>query len=311
MSATLGYFHLEASERLERLQSLLAACRSDGGDRERLDDLFRQAHSLKGAAGVAGATEVAEVCHGMEDVLGRVRNGEIELNAALVDELTANADRIGALVSTANGGPESPTDPADRAASACAPATMIEDSIPRGSDELPDARPSGVASGAPESRAAIGNDTVRVHLATLDEIRDCTGELIVAGERLDQRLSSALELRRLLRRCHLVHSVNGDEDPELQRIVEVVEHLVEALANDSALLGPLFHDIHRQAMNACMLPVGHLFEPFQRFVREQCQVSGRKAALRIEGGEIRIDRRIMETLNAALVHLLRNAFASR
>ena len=62
---SLEYFQMEAAERLERMGSGLLALEQAPSDRTLIVDLFREAHSLKGAAGVSGLTDVSEVCHKM------------------------------------------------------------------------------------------------------------------------------------------------------------------------------------------------------------------------------------------------------
>ena len=57
----------------------------------------------------------------------------------------------------------------------------------------------------------------------------------------------------------------------------------------------------------CTLPVRTVLEPLRRSVRDLCKQSGKQARLSIVGGEVSLDRRVLETLRAPLVHLVRNA----
>lgn len=332
MNGPLDYFQVEAGERIERLQSLLADCQHAAPGRAELDDLFRQAHSLKGAAGVSGASAVAELCHRMEDVLGQVRSGETLLDAELIELLVASTDRVGVLVQACALGGEPPPDDADcltrLEARLAAPQAAVPGSLqghepqqePRaqapGEDD--DSKNPPVESATTEPAEApttpapapvdpVGNDTVRVRVTSLDGLRERSSELIIAGARLNQRLADALEVRRRLRRSlsREPHRIGADT----AELGIAIDHLVEGLAADSALLAPLIHDLHSQAMDACMLPIGHLFEPFRRFVREYCRSADCDAVLDVDGAGVRIDRRVMERLQGPLVHLLRNALA--
>lgn len=89
MPTPLDYFQMEAVERLERLSSGLITLERSPGDESLIGDLFREAHSLKGAAGMAGLTDVSEVCHKMEDLLGGVRDGTEQVSALMVDVMVA------------------------------------------------------------------------------------------------------------------------------------------------------------------------------------------------------------------------------
>ncbi len=347
MNGPLDYFQVEAGERIERLQGLLAEWRPGADSPERLDDLFRQAHSLKGAAGVAGAGSVADLCHLMEDVLGRIRAGEAELDAELVELLAASTGRVQVLVGVCASGGEPPPDtagcrerleawlaeprPSGGEPGAASTATGLAQPAPElvgtgnaqpppevagtGDAEPPPAPAAEQSESAPHVPPAAlpahespASPTVRVRLSILDGLRERSGELMVAGEHLNQRLSDALEVRRQLRRCRADAS-QRDQARALRAAAAALDGLVEDLAADSALLAPLIHDLHARAMDACMLPVSHLFEPFKHFVREYCHAAGRSAVLAVDGAGVRVDRCVMEQLHGALVHLLRNALA--
>src|SRR5207302_292497 len=55
------------------------------------------------------------------------------------------------------------------------------------------------------------------------------------------------------------------------------------------------------------LPMRTILEPLRRTVRDVCKVTGKFARLSVVGGEVSLDRRILESLRAPLVHLVRNA----
>ena len=50
-----------------------------------------------------------------------------------------------------------------------------------------------------------------------------------------------------------------------------------------------------------------ILEPLQRMVRDLSRQLGKEARLSVVGAEVSLDRRLLEKLNGALVHLLRNA----
>src|SRR5215212_3244874 len=68
-------FAEEAEGRLATLSELLLELERDGGDRELLSSIFREAHTLKGGAAVVGLDEVMRVAHAMEEVLEGLRSG--------------------------------------------------------------------------------------------------------------------------------------------------------------------------------------------------------------------------------------------
>jgi two-component system chemotaxis sensor kinase CheA len=96
----LAIFGAEASERVQAMNRHLLALEEDpGADEldEQLAGLFREAHSLKGAAGAVGMGEVAAIAHRLESVFQAVRGGQLDLQRAGFDVLYAGVDAIGAL----------------------------------------------------------------------------------------------------------------------------------------------------------------------------------------------------------------------
>jgi two-component system chemotaxis sensor kinase CheA len=93
----LALFEQEAAERLNTLGDLLLELESRGPSDDLVGALFREAHTIKGAAAVVGLTELAEEAHALEDLLDHVRKGAIDVTPELVDDLLNGLDRLGAL----------------------------------------------------------------------------------------------------------------------------------------------------------------------------------------------------------------------
>jgi two-component system chemotaxis sensor kinase CheA len=104
-------FRAEADEHLEALHSALHRLESAPADRNSLDAAFREAHSLKGAAGMLGVTPVQRLSHRFEDILGEARRGITTLTREVVDVLSAHLDAIRQLVDEAVTGVPSGIDP--------------------------------------------------------------------------------------------------------------------------------------------------------------------------------------------------------
>lgn len=85
----LDAFHIEYREHLEAIRGLLddLSRRADGSGIAQLDETFRRAHSLKGAARAVDLPTVEQIAHRLETLFARIRNGEIKLTppvAALI-----------------------------------------------------------------------------------------------------------------------------------------------------------------------------------------------------------------------------------
>ncbi len=111
------YFRVEARELLDQLGKGVLELERSGSTPE--PDLvlriLRWAHTLKGAARVVKQSEIANLIHGVEDVLAPLRDPSAPLARQQIDAALAALDRINALLS-ALPQPEAPATPAARAA---------------------------------------------------------------------------------------------------------------------------------------------------------------------------------------------------
>lgn len=94
----LQTFRAEAEERLHNMAEGLMMLENAPGDEELLKKLFREAHTLKGAAGMMGFDVVRDLSHRVEDLLSSLQKGQITLNKNRADILLETLDRIEELL---------------------------------------------------------------------------------------------------------------------------------------------------------------------------------------------------------------------
>src|ERR1044071_9341766 len=95
--ALLEIFRAESLERAERMASTLLTAETEGGDADTIAGLFRDAHSIKGSAGMFGLDRIGALAGAMEDVLARSREGGLLLPDS-IPALLGGADAIRAAV---------------------------------------------------------------------------------------------------------------------------------------------------------------------------------------------------------------------
>ncbi|AGA25183.1 chemotaxis protein CheA [Singulisphaera acidiphila] len=91
-------FYEEARELLIGLEEGLVELERRQGDRAHLDQTFRAAHSIKGAAGMVGLGTIAEFTHGLEAVLDRIRAGKLAVDSDIITTLLEAKDHLAAMV---------------------------------------------------------------------------------------------------------------------------------------------------------------------------------------------------------------------
>ena len=149
----------ESHEHLQSLNEGLLRLEENMEEIDAVNDIFRNAHTLKGMSATMGFAKIAELTHEMEDVLDLVRKNQLKLNEDIMDTLFKCLDSLEQMVdSVGNGEAEDVVDVSDL--------VVKLSSISKGTPAPAVAAPAAAASASP---AAAGSDAGMVDLE-LDEI---------------------------------------------------------------------------------------------------------------------------------------------
>ena len=94
----LSVFVDESRETLQNLNDNLLKLENNPEDMETVNEVFRLLHTLKGMAGTMGFENMMKLCHKMENVLDKVRSGNIKLTGDLMDKLFTGVDIVERMV---------------------------------------------------------------------------------------------------------------------------------------------------------------------------------------------------------------------
>lgn len=94
VSQYLEIFLDETNEHLQSLNTQILALEQDPENMDTINEIFRAAHSLKGMAGTMGYKRMQALTHDMENVFSEVRNGNIKVNADMIDVLFQCLDAL-------------------------------------------------------------------------------------------------------------------------------------------------------------------------------------------------------------------------
>lgn len=300
-------FRAEARERLAEMNaSLLAIERGAGADR--LAELFRAVHTIKGMSAAMGYEPVRDLSHALETLLDKLRRESSAVSPAVIDALFEAVDAlesaIVAVSRNADARPEvagivamldelSAGEAATQASlaelqtmewpamrlevpGATAPSVASPAQPPTQPPEpAPAPTPLAMATGTPmPSASELLQRSVRVDATRLDTLMTLIGELVIARSTLQD-----------------VARKSGDH------------LLTEAVLNASRLIGSLQHEI-----TTCrMVPVGQAFERFERLVRDTAHTLGKQVIFEVRGAEIEVDKSILDEIGEPVMHLLRNS----
>ena len=309
-----------------------------------LEAIFRAAHSLKGAARSVNNIEVETVCQSVEHVFALLQRRELVASLGLFDRLHQAVTVLGQLLQSPEAGASSPAAPRMAEIVAALKTASAESGfIPENKSALePPIIPKATAEARqdnPPEIPALG-DTVRVSSAKLDALLLQAEELLAAKLAAHQRVTGLRQLqsrpaewkkkwtklqgevRTLQQTLSRKENGSGQALPKgsLVRITEFLDwnrefiesldiefaDLATASAQDQRSVGAMVDNLLDDMKKIVMLPFSTLLDVFPRFVRELSRDQGKDVELVVRGGEIEMDRRVLEEMKDPLIHLVRN-----
>lgn len=217
----LTSFQAEAEERLQNLNDGLLRLEKNPDDTAVVEAIFRDAHTLKGSAGMMGLADTKELAHSIEDVLGDVKEKRLGLSTAVFNCLFKALDAITELIESVVQGQEAEIDtriindrlaalrkgPSESSLSAEEPPEPDRVAESAAKEEPAEPVPEPVAeagrapedSGQPEScpspkQRNTADEFIKVSIAKLDVLLNLVGELVLNKKRLDEDLKRVSEL---------------------------------------------------------------------------------------------------------------------
>src|SRR6266511_561698 len=280
--ALLQTFLEEAEETFVHMEQALVALESRPDDDELLHGLFRDAHTVKGAAGLVAFDTVRDLSHDLESVLERLRKKTLPVTDVLVTLLLHSVDVLRGAVSSAAGGAQAGSDVVTafrvrlaEAAAAAAPEARAW--APGAPPSPPPGSGGGDGGEAPTPQPpAGGGRSLRVDMTKLDRMLDLSGEIAIARGRLGE----------MLERGAASHAEILEAHRETDR---------------------LYLDLQELIMKARMVPIGPSFHQHVRTVRDVATSQSKQARLVVEGEDVEVDTAVVGYVCDPLMHMVRNA----
>ncbi|MBP2312464.1 chemotaxis protein CheA [Azospirillum soli] len=184
--------------------------------------------------------------------------------------------------------PDLPVPATPRALEATAPQPAApQTTVPAASPARQTAQPGGVLR--------VQGETIDRFMARIDSMVLLSGNLNATANdlRLEQAITALSE--RL-----------GAGDPDVRVLQELLErHRRELLDLDNQLSRSVDR-LRESALDLRVVPIETLFNQFPRVVRELARVQGKKIRFDMDGGDVRIDKSMVEMLYDPLMHMVRN-----
>ncbi len=276
MDELLADFVAETREMLEQSGSELVAWEADPSDKARIDTIFRFVHTVKGNCGFFDFPRLERLSHAAEDALAECRAGRREPDSDLVTAVLAVIDRISEMTDAIEAGEEFPDGGDDLLIAALQPDAEVEVQSDISSIDAVEvsAVPDSEAA-APRSPSKAVQRSIRLPVDLLDEVMKGVSDMVLARNDLARRLREAGEQPTI--------------DGPFERL--------------SAILADVRTSITRMRMQR----LEHLFSSLPRLVRDLSNELGKQVMVDFEGGEVELDREMIEMVRDPLTHIIRNA----
>lgn len=263
-----------------------------------VQEMFRTAHSLKGAAHAAAVPEAVSACDRLESAFAAVRDGEQVPDAALVTRLLSEVDALTAVAAVL-AGVTAPTPTPSGGGEATAPLPYRSAEAP-----LPEDPPTSTAQAAAPLRLAAGK---------VDDVLRRAGEGLTSSVRLHElveqaaRAADQVDAARMLLRSsppgalpRRLGPVLDDAGRATAALARTLEDTDRALHHSSRGLADAVQRLRTQSFaDAC--------SGLDRVVRDVATASGKLARLTLTGEGAEVDRSVVTALRDPLLHLVRNA----
>ncbi|MGK2858635.1 MAG: hybrid sensor histidine kinase/response regulator [Thermoanaerobaculia bacterium] len=335
-------FRVEASEHIDAIRAGMLAIEHAGGEERAgiVERIFRDAHSLKGAARSVNLPRVEELCRELESIFAAMKRDDRALSPEACDSIHAalgvlttwclnpgdtsspavaesGRHALEALQNITKSGAALSSDPPGRTARGAPP---NDSTAPKATAAVP-AGPA--ASG--EAPSSVAPDTVRVATRKINAILLETQELvaakIVAGERAVELrgLAASLADWNRLRAAQAMRerSRGGDTAAPSERIESErlfmrafegsLRKLAGATQQDARDLAAATERLLADTRELLLLPCSYLLAALPAVVRDLTREEGKEAELLVRGDDLEVDRRVLDDLRVPLIHLLRNS----
>ena len=332
-------FRSEANEHLNAFSSGLIELKkpqSQESYAEIIESMFREIHSLKGAARSIDKKDIESICQPLESVFSSLKHHEISLTQNLFGIFCNVEVSFSRLITEYNSELsllekqsqrelikqlKELTDLTSKGVVTSDP-VQIKELLPLESNH-PSREKKDTISDLPRNTRSTSDETVRIRLSKLDPILLQSEELIQSKNAMKQRIYELAKINldiairksesmkwkehRFPKSSNLLKEWNESNSAFLNNLESQLFGYAKSVEHDHYILSNMV-DHHLEALRQIlMLPVSIMTEVFPGMVKKISCEQGKEINFFIKGAELEIDKRILDELKDPLIHLLRNS----
>ncbi len=332
----------EAREHIEAVEIAVLEVERYPGDPEKINDLFRPFHTIKGMAGFLNLRDIGSLTHQVETLLDQGRKGQRVISAAVIDLVFNVVDILKAQVSSIGAHlaePQGETVPQPPVSEMIDYLRAVVDGRITLSDRCDaPASESGRVGENLVAQNAIPQVVVDHALQMQKEQpHRKTGEILIdMGVATPRQVSRAIRQQTQAAALATAAATPGTagtassvgesslriDTAKLDALVDMVGELVIAQtlvgANHAVMTDPklsrvvdqvtkIVRNVQEAGMAMRMIPIGTTFQKMARLVRDVSRKADKQVELTIAGEDTELDKNVIQQISDPLVHMVRNA----
>ncbi len=336
MTEIFESFIVETKEILEKLDLDLVKLESEPENKDLLNEIFRSFHTIKGTSGFLGLVKFQKVTHKLEDILNKLRKGEVVLNDEIMDGILKGYDVITELLAVVENEKNENLNTSEILGILQRILDNFEKSNSVGKTDSQEEKSSGeVAEISVQPKKKVEHKNT----ITLDNSSNAPADVAVAAEKPKQTAASKtpgterkkqdaakqnqqssktieqtirVDVERLDDLLNIISELVLGRNRLLQVNAEAMNEyegskIAHDLAETTRQIDLMTTELQLAVMKTRMIKIGKVFNRFPRLVRDLSKETGKEIQLIIKGAETELDKTLIEEINDPLVHLIRNS----
>lgn len=312
----LDNFLNETRENMETLGDIIISLRQNPGDGDKLAELLRLLHSIKGTSRMMKFETIEAVAHGLEDIFKGVRDQRFKITKPLIQLVLSSAGYIEKALDQIGreGNDEVPT----RNLMAIYQKAMagLSFSLDQLKEDDPrEVSPESTGSSEGGDRAGPRDyESIRIKVSKVDEIIKKLNTLIIQQFQFKKENERIQELEEILRKTRSKLHLLTDRHPEAKEIEndlaegqKLVQRITKSYSEEMVQLEHTSFELQEQILGLRMLPMELVLGPLKKMVEATALAMDKEINFETTGTDLLLDKTILEQINDPIIHIIRNS----
>jgi two-component system chemotaxis sensor kinase CheA len=301
--------------------------------------IFRAAHNIKGSAGSLGVNNVSDIAHGIESIFSALQKDNLVISKEIVDICLEAVDKMQIAMTAYVQQTELPFDMSNFLQRMGKVQPIIA-SNPDASNTAASITPSPAPSPVSDKPAALiekvavsksmhtekNATTMRVSVHNVDHISSLMEEMQINKIAIDDYYAELTKLAIKSKQfqdiwkktlSYTQHHTNADSKDRFTKTAQMGSDICLDMNNALAILQKnmrsqlnqftiISNSIQDEMRILRLVPAANLLDILPRYVRDLSRDLNKKVSLKISGGEVKVDKMILESIKDPIIHLIRN-----